>query len=60
MDADVAPEDVAVLNEIARLQAALQAACDVRARSEIAGRLREQQLKLEGLREQRRRHQEPV
>ena len=52
---DVVSDHAALLNEIARLQAALQSACDVRARSEIASRLRDEQLKLDRLRDERRR-----
>jgi hypothetical protein len=55
MTMDVVFDDTPLLNEIARLQAALQSACDVRARSEIAARLRDEQLKLDRLRDERRR-----
>jgi len=53
-NANCLPEDVVVLNTIERLQQRLQAACDPRDRSEIARQLREQQLRLDLLRDRRR------
>jgi hypothetical protein len=45
----------AICNEIARLQRVVTSACDARVRSEAAAALRDQQLRLDILKEQRRR-----
>lgn len=56
-NANCVPEEVTILNEISRLQSALQSACDPRARSDVAAALRAQQMRLEILKEQRRKQQ---
>lgn len=53
-NANCLPEEVAMLNEIHRLQTVLQTSCDPRAKSEASRALRDQQLRLDLLREQRR------
>ncbi len=53
-NANCLPEDVVILNTVEKLQQRLQAACDPRERSEIAGQLHEQQMRLGLLRDQRR------
>jgi hypothetical protein len=49
------PEVVSLMNEVARLQRVLQSSCDARVRSEASAQLREQQLRLDIAREQRKR-----
>lgn len=53
-NANCVPEEVALLNEIARLQAVVQSTCSARVRDEAATALREQELRLSVLRDQRR------
>ena len=55
-NANCVPEEVALLNEVARLQQVIQAACDPAVRDAAMARLRDQELRLNVLRDARRRH----
>ncbi len=59
-NANCVPEEVTLLNEIARLQAVMQAACDPKVRDAASVSLRDQQTRLEILKEQRRKTQSPA